>query len=564
MTTKEALVQVMIEAGARRAFTMPGLGITWTLDAFAARRREFDVVLARSEQIASVMAQVTGRLTGRPGVYMGQGPFTATTGAFGILEAYFAGSPMVALTDASDYDGFGQYGVYQSMTGDYGAGDIKAALVPITKYCTYATEPQDAIYGLQLAFKHASLPRSGPAAVVLKSGIVRQPVPEEPRARVYPTEGYLRYAPPRPDPDALDRLAAWLAEARLPVVIAGNGVVASGAGPALQALAERFGAAVATSYNAKGVIDETSEVAVGMLGTWGHRAANRAVATADLVIMLGASMGPDYTRFRDPQMIRPGDQRLVQIDIDSRNAGWVYPVDLAITGDASDVVSALRTRRVPGDVRDARIASIKALKDEAGYSDLPHFASSPGTVHHADITRALQGFLTADDMVTLDAGANRIWLTFGLRVRHPGQVIVPGGIGGMGWAPPAAAAVKLALPGRRVTCVAGDGGFAMTMAVVSTCVDRSLDVVFLVSNNRGLGMVRDNLGPDGTATEFGDVDFAKVGEGLGAKGIRVEAPDGLVDALNEAHRQGGPVVIDVKVDPSASHHPATDRQPGSR
>ena len=153
--TKNAVVNTLLECGATHAFTLPGLGITWMLDEFHEVRDRFRVVLTRSEQIASVMAQTYGKLTGRPGVFMGQGPFASTTGAFGILEAHFAGSPMVVLTDTSCYDGFGMYGVYQTMTGDYGAANVRAVLGTMTKYCAYATEPHEAVYGLQLAFKHA-------------------------------------------------------------------------------------------------------------------------------------------------------------------------------------------------------------------------------------------------------------------------------------------------------------------------------------------------------------------------------------------------------------------------
>lgn len=98
----------------------------------------------------------------------------------------------------------------------------------------------------------------------------------------------------------------------------------------------------------------------------------------------------------------------------------------------------------------------------------------------------------------------------------------------------------------------------MTMPVIATCVDRGLPVVFVVSNNQGLGMVRDSLGANRVATDYGDIDFAKVGEGLDARGMRVDHRDGLLDALHAAHRDGGPVVIDVKVDPEASYIPATD------
>ncbi|MHA1107946.1 MAG: thiamine pyrophosphate-binding protein [Alphaproteobacteria bacterium] len=559
--TNELVVNALIEAGVTRAFTLPGLGITWSLPAFHDRRDEFDVVLTRNEWIASVMTQVTGRLTGKPAVLMGQGPWITTIGAIGILEAHFAGSPMVVLTETSDYDGYGQHGVYQTMTGDYGGADAMASLKPITKYCTYATTPEEAVFGTQMAVKHASLPRTGPAAVIMKTSIIRQEVAQPTKPVLYGTRGYLAYTPARPDDGAMSKLAAMIDSARRPVIVAGNGVLAASMGERLQALAGKAGIAVATSYNAKGVIAETCEVAVGMLGNWGMPTANRAVAEADLVVMMGASMGPDYTRFRDPELIRPGDQTLIQIDIDPRNAAWVYPVDLAITGDVKDVIARLEEIGLSGDGRETRLTAIRSLKDRTNYHQLPDLPAAQGTVHHTDVVRAVQGFLTAEDLLVLDAGANRIWSTFGLRMPYPQQLLVPGGTGVMGWGGPAAAAAKLVHPEKRVTCLSGDGGFMMTLQVLTTCVQQNASAVFLVSNNSGLGMVRDNLDGKRIAVDFADIDFATVAEGMGGKGLRVYNKDEIRDALEEAHRMGGPVVIDVKVDVDASHHEAVDNAP---
>ena len=285
------------------------------------------------------------------------------------------------------------------------------------------------------------------------------------------------------------------------------------------------------------------------------------VAQADLVVMLGASMGPDYTRFRDPELIRPGDQTLVQIDVDPRNAGWVYPVDMAVTGDVGDVLAMLAEIGLSPENAAARTAHGMSIKKKHKYFDLPDLPSAQGTVHHTDVVRGLQDFLGPKDLVALDAGAQRIWATFGLRTPYPGQLLVPGGTGVMGWGGPAAAAAKIVRPEKRVTCLSGDGGFMMTVQVLPTAVQQNLDVVFLVSNNAGLGMVRDNLGDKQIAVDFNDVDFAKVSEGMGAKGMSVYHPGEIRDALEEAHKMGGPVVIDVKVDPAASHHEAVDNAP---
>lgn len=131
----------------------------------------------------------------------------------------------------------------------------------------------------------------------------------------------------------------------------------------------------------------------------------------------------------------------------------------------------------------------------------------------------------------------------------------------MGWGGPAAAAAKLAIPEKRVTCLAGDGGFMMTIDVVATCVQYNLPAVFAVSNNSGLGMVRDNMGEKKIAVDFGEINFAKAAEGFGAVGMRVAHRSELEDALADAHRLNRPVVIDVKVDPTASFKPAADTKP---
>lgn len=559
MLTNEGVINTFLEAGITRGFTLPGLGITWSLPAFHDRKDEFETVLARSEQSASVMAQVAGKMTGKPGLLMAQGPFSTSTGAFGILEGYFSSSPMVVLTDTSCYDGFAQHGVYQTMTGDYGAADAFAVLKTMTKYATYATTPTEAVYGAQLAVKHASTPRQGPAAVVMRTNVIKQELPEAARARLYHVGGHLKYTAPRADREAVDRIATLLADARQPVMIVGNGVYGSRCGPALQTLADRNGIAIASSYHGKGTIDEGCDIAVGMMGTWGSAAANRAIQAADLVLVMGCSLGPEYTRFRDEKMIRPGDQTIIQVDHDPLNAGWVVPVDLAVTADVGEVAALLSDTR-PHDAAliERRKAAIAAIKRDNDYGVLPTYQTRPGTMHYADIMRGLQGFLGAEDLITMDAGTNRIWATCRLPLRHPNQLIAPGGIGGMGWSTPAATGAKITAPDKRVTGVIGDGGFVMTMDAVATAAEQGLDVVYVVANNAGLGMVRDNLGNKKIAVDFLDHDFAKVAEGLGGKGLTVTEGDQMGDALREAHNMRGPVVIDAKVDPAASHRDCSD------
>lgn len=557
VTTKRAIVDTLNELKVDYAFTLPGLGVTWMLDEFYQTRKQLRVILARGEQVASIMAQVVGRLTGKPGVYMGQGPFASTTGAFGILEAYFAGSPMLVLTDTSCYDGFGMYGVYQTMTGDYGAADVRAVMKTMTKSTYYATEPHEAVYAIQQAYKQASLPRQGPAAVVLKSPIIRREMPQQSRVQLYPAQGYQDVAMPRPDPQAIEALAGMLADAERPVLIVGNGMQNPRGRKLVAQLAEKFGLAVATSYNAKGVVDETSAISVGMLGTWGMKSANAAVKAADTLVVIGASLGADYIKFRDPDFIKPGVQRIAHIDVDPRNAGWVYPVDLAICADGGDAIEALLQHDLGAGLRQARLDWIADVQAAHPVFDQPTRAAE-GMVHNAEVIKALDAFLTPDDMLTLDAGTNRIWATATLKVRTPGQLVVPGGIGGMGWGAPAAAAVKLVHPEKNVVCLTGDGGFAMTMNVMATCVQENLPITVVVANNSGLGMVRDNLKDRRIAVDFSPTDFAQIARGMGCRGVNANTPEQLAAALKEARGSGIPTVIDVAVDPDSSHVGVSD------
>ena len=211
--------------------------------------------------------------------------------------------------------------------------------------------------------------------------------------------------------------------------------------------------------------------------------------------------------------------------------------------------------------RDSRISAIAELKAITKYNESPDLPAAQGTVHQTDLVSATQAILGPDDLLVLDAGANRIWSTFGLRMPYPQQLLVPGGTGVMGWGGPAAAAAKMVYPNKRVTSLIGDGGFMMTMQILSTCVEKDISAVYLVSNNAGLGMVRDNLGEKRIAVDFPDTDFAKIAEGMGAKGMTVFHKDEIRDAIEEAHQMGGPVVIDAKVDPNASHHQAVDNAP---
>lgn len=556
--TKHHIVKTLVECGATHAFTLPGLGITWMLDDFYEARDKLRLVLTRSEQHASVMAQAYGKVLGRPGVFMGMGPFATTTGAFGVLEAYFAGTPMVVLTDTSCYDGFAMRGVYQTMTGDYGAADAATVFRTMTKFCAYATEVDEAVYGVQMAFKHATLPRHGPAAVVLKTSIIRREFEPSKRVTLHPSAGHLVHTPARPDAEAVRVLAEAIEQADRPVFIVGQGIQNERARASLDRVVRGAGIAVATSYNGKGAIDETSPVSVGMLGTWGCKAANAALREADLIVAIGASLGPDYMRFCEAGFLDPNRQTLMQVDIDPRNSGWVYPVTHSITGDGADVLEMLLAFDLGRTKQVRREAWIAANNTAQAYGQIESYKTAAGTLHNTDIVRALDQHLTKDHLLTLDAGSNRIWVTGTLRLRTPGQLLAPGGIGGMGWSIPAAVGAKIAKPEKRVIALTGDGGAGMSVAALSTALAENAPITVVVANNAGLGMVRDNMKGPHYGVDYSHTDFAMIAKAMGCRGISVQRAQDLLPALRESEAGTGPCLIDVAIDPEASHHPASD------
>ena len=220
-----AIVQVLEEAGIDHVFGMPGGNTGWSIfDALYDRRDRIRTVLAREEGLATVMAEVYGRLTGRPGVCSGQAAFLLTNAGVGIMEAYLANSPMLLLTDLSDSAPFSHHGPYQAGTGDYGAWDARAVIAGYTKQAFVAHDGPQAVAQTQLAIKHATAGSRGPVALLYHSAALGQRVGPDSLPRLYATSSYL-YADPAPaSPAAVATAARMLARAERPVIIAGNGV----------------------------------------------------------------------------------------------------------------------------------------------------------------------------------------------------------------------------------------------------------------------------------------------------------------------------------------------------
>jgi acetolactate synthase I/II/III large subunit len=558
-STAAALVETLEELEVEYVFGYPGGRVIELLEHLP--ESEVDLVRPRDEREASVMAEMHGRLTGNPGVLTGQGPWIGSLGMIGQMEARLASSPMVVLTEASERGEYSTLAPYQQARGDYGGFSLPSILNGVTKEWWFPRTPVETLRSTQLAFKHAVAGRPGPTAVILDGDAITGDVPDDPTPPAWDAREQTRTWNAAPTPTDVARAAEALEAADRPVIVAGNGVHASAASGGsskrrsdgvhaaqaydeLAAVADAYDCAVVTSYLGKSTYPETGDRAAGVIGSFGHEGANRVVSEADTLLVVGCRLNPMDTNWQAPEFIRPEEQTIVHADIDTRNAGWVYPADVGLIGDAKASLEAL------ADAGGAENGwALERAADAREWFTAPECEDDSTPIKPQRAAKEIQAVVDEDTIVTADSGNNRFWLLYYLQTPAVRTYFGSGGVGGMGWANPAAVSAALTT-GKDVIAVAGDGGFSMTMNSVETAVEYGVAPTFVVLNDTSLGMVRQMQHEDGdiAGVEFHDTDFVKAAEAFGAVGRRVTEPDAFADALVEGKEAGTPHVIDVRID----------------
>jgi len=548
-----AVVRVLEEAGIEFVFGMPGGDTGRIFDALYDSSK-VKTVLVRHEQVGSIMAEMYGRLTGRPGVVMGQGIFLACNALFGALEAVKGASPMLLLGDFTDMAPFMHHAPYQAGTGEHGNYDLRNLFASSTKYTAAVYEPKQAMQTLQLAIKHATTGTPGPVAVVFGSRSLAGTVKTRRPPRVYTTDRLLAHGIVRPAAADVARVADRLLASSSPVVIAGNGVHASRAWSELAALADLLSIPVATTATGKSAMAEIHPLALGVFGNWGQAVANEVVSTADTVLVVGSRLSPTDTCFENPELLDADRQTFLQIDVEPLNIGRHFPATAAIAADAREALAALveelRPRLTTGTRQGAQrrrdhVAELKVLHR---YFAEPEQRSDDVPLRPERVITEIGRMLDERALVTMDAGANRLYMTHYYQCRGAGTVYQPSSIGGMGYALPAAMAAKLAFPERDCVAVCGDGGFAMTMNALLTAAQYRIPVVTVVLNNSVLGWVKDGQRRRGNrfiASALGQSDYAKIARAMGCASARIESIADLVAALGRLKAATEPTLLDV-------------------
>jgi acetolactate synthase-1/2/3 large subunit len=533
-------------------FGLPG---GHTVEIFDALRDLGDVeaVLVREESLGTVMAEAYGRFTTRPAVVMAQGAWILGAGGIGVMEAHLGASPMVILLDATEGGSYSHHGPYQSGFGGYGAYDLPAAMSAITKRTFVATDPVQAVEMTQLAIVHATTGEPGPVAVVFHSRALLSAMTDDDARRVSLAPRVPARAP-RPDDRSLDEAAAALDGADRPVILAGNG--ARPAHAELRALAEQLRVPVVTTPGGKGALPEDHELALGVIGSFGHDAANRALGAADVVLAIGTKIGATDTMDEHPELIDGKRQTIVQVDVEPLNLGWTQHVAHPVLGRAQDVLPLLGART------DTRSADQGLWTDEiragARVLELPCLADGD-RVNPRALAALLSEALPDDAVVTCDAGENRLFMLHDYKVRAGGTIIQPNGGGGMGYAVPAATAATYALPGRLAVAVLGDGGYSMSLHGLMTAVEQQRHLLVVVMDNQALGWVLHGQGERPFMSTFAKFDLAAIARSIGCTTTVARTREGITGAVR--HATATPAVHVLVVPTSLSESFLTLRSP---
>jgi acetolactate synthase-1/2/3 large subunit len=529
VNASDQFVQALASEGVEYVFGIPGDENLTFMEALRVDGR-IKFVLCRHEQAAGFMAAAYGRLTGKLAVAMstlGAGATNLTTPA---AHAYLAAMPMLIVT--------GQKAVRDNKQGLYQLVDVPEVMRPISKFA--ATIPSGALLGatVRQAMMSALEGRQGPSVLELPDDVALD-------EKLGPLVPCHHGDPPVPSPESLSQAAKLISNATRPLIMVGGGTRANRpeVSNALRALIEKTQIPFVATMMGKGVANERGPLYIGTTFMPGDYS-SCAIKSADLILNVGHDVMEKPSFQMDPQ----GDKTVIHLNNFAAHGDSVYFPQHQVVGEMSAALTGLTDLLEPNPSWDhgpilrageAMQESIARGSDDTEAPAKPQF-----------IVRTLREFQGDTDIVSLDNGIHMMWMTRNYGAYEPNTMLIDHALGSMGISLPAAIAAKLVYPDRRVIVVTGDGGFMMNSQELETAVRLGLDLIVIVFNDNGLGMIRMKQMADGYGTfgvDFQNPDFVKYAESFGASGHRLDDPSKFRSILDEAAK-GGVHVIDVPID----------------
>jgi acetolactate synthase-1/2/3 large subunit len=526
MKGSDLFVQCLENEGAEYIFGIPGEETLDLMNSLAGSDITF--ITVRHEQTAAFMADVYGRLTGKPGVCLATLGPGATNLMTGVADAHLDRAPLVAIT--------GQGSLDRAYKESHQFLDVAGMFSKITSWNATVTAARQIPELVGKAFDiAAAVP--GATHIELPEDVAAQQIDALPLAK----QAYSHSC--NFDPEELQKALRLISEASRPLIIAGNGVIRGRAAAGLEQFADAANIGVITTFMGKGAIPADNEHFIGTMGMSEHDYIMCGLDAADVVITVGF----DPVEYSPDHWNRDGSKRIIHVHNRLPGLESGYIPECALTGSLQTTLSELANVIGPRSFPDY-FGSIRASMQEEllRYGDDSAFPLKPQRIL-GDVRKNLG----REDILISDVGAHKLWIGRLYPAYSPNTVLMSNGLASMGFALPAGIAACLVHPDRKIIAIAGDAGFLMNVQDLETAVRLGCNLVIIIFNDSAYGLIEwKSTGKFGTSagTSFTNPDFTRLAISFGARGVRVERADELDSILQNAFAEGGVWVVDVPVD----------------
>jgi acetolactate synthase I/II/III large subunit len=542
LTGSEILWATLVGEGVTDVFGYPGGAILPAYDAL----RKFPIrhVLVRHEQGAAHMADGYARASGKVGVAVATSGPGATNLVTGIATAMLDSIPIVCITGNVSSKVLG--------TDAFQEIDITGITLPVTKHNFLVSRAEDLAATLRHAFQIARSGRPGPVLVdITKDAQQASAIFDFEAAKPHP---YRPHPMLRVEESGLAQAAELIRNSRRPIILSGHGVTESGAMEQMRTLAERAQIPVALTLLGLGGFPASHPLNMGMMGMHGEAWVNNAIQEADLLIACGMRFDDRVT---GKLASYAPNAKKIHIEIDPAEINKNVKAEVALVGDLRAVLEDLLPR-VSGRDGSAWLKTIEASKGAVAVRDIKNLPDS-GHLYAAHVMHDLWRITGGNAVVVTDVGQHQMWEAQYFHHENPRTLITSGGLGTMGYALPAAIGAKVACPEKEVWVIAGDGGFQMTAAELSTIVQEKLKINIAVINNGYLGMVRQwqefFYDRNYESTPLVSPDFVKLAEAHGIPGRAVRTRSEVLGAVEAARSAPGAFLLNFLVEKEDSVYP---------
>lgn len=539
LTGAEILWECLLKEGVDVVFGYPGGAILPAYDALN-KYPQMHHVLVRHEQGATHMADGYARATGRVGVAIGTSGPGATNMITGMATAMMDSSPMVCITGQVPTSAIGSDAFQET--------DVTGCTIPVTKHNYLVMHVEELAYTIREAFYIARTGRPGPVLIDIpkdvQNAVTEFIYPEQP----IQLPGY--HLPAQATERELEDALMLIHNAQRPVILAGHGILMSGAMDELRQFAEITQTPVALTLLGKGGFPENHPLCMGMMGMHGEGACNHAIQQADLLLAFGMRFDDRVTG--NLKTYSP-DSRKIHVDIDPSEINKIVKVDVGIVGDLKTVLRQLLPR-LQTIQHKQWVAQIRDWQEDSSDRDIIFQQGSQldGNLWAAQVIADLFTYTEGQAITVTDVGQHQMLEAQYYPHLRPNTMLTSGGLGTMGFGFPAAIGAKFGQPDEEVWAIVGDGGFQMTQAELGTAMQEGINVNLAIINNSFLGMVRQwqefFYEERYTATPMVNPDFVKLAEAYGMPGRRVTRRDEIENAVAWARSINGPCMIEFVVE----------------